>query len=265
MSLVYQNSIISGSTKIGSIKADANGYREMVLGAMNVKNSGGAYYPLEPVKNLLLSNSTLMRRVKDRALRSEYGHPRRGDMSPVMFLARVMDIHEQSTCNHILRIELDEERVVDKETDQKIAAIIGWILPSGPYGDALQKQFENPEENVCYSIRSITNDSVNGQGQLVKAIKEIITWDYVNEPGIQYAKKSYSPALESAMTEPSDDPMDYMIFNEETILAAREYTKQIGVGTESMDAMFDNLLTKGQVTTPYGVMYKKTASARWVK
>lgn len=263
MSLVYQNSLIIGSTKVGSIKPDANGYREVVLGAFNCNNSGGAYYPLEPVKNLLLSSSSLMRRLKDRALRSEYGHPRRNGMSPVEFLSRVLDINEQSVCNHILKLELDEERIIDKETNQKVAAIIGWITPSGPYGEALEKQFANPEENVCYSIRSITNDSTNSQGQLIKSIKEIVTWDYVNEPGIKYAKKYYSPSLESIMSEPSDNTMDYTIFNEATILAARDYSNSIGIGNESMNSMFDDLLTKGQVTTPYGTFYKKTASARW--
>lgn len=263
MSLVYQNSIIQGSTKVGTIKPDANGYRDVVLGAMNVNNSGGAYYPLEPFKNLLLSGSNLMRRLVDRALRSEYGHPRRENMSPVQFLTRVLDIHEQSTCNHILRLELDEERILDKDTGVKVAAVIGSIKPSGPFGQALEEQFENPEENVCYSIRSITNDFTDAQGRLNKVIKEVVTWDYVNEPGIQYAKKSYSPSLESAKTEISDDPMDYMIFNEETILAAKEYSKVIGISTESMSSMFDALLTKGQIDTPYGTMYKKTSSARW--
>lgn len=265
MTLVYQNSIITGSTKIGTIRPDANGYREVVLGAMNVKNSGGAFYPLEPVKKLLVSNSNLMRRLKERALRSEYGHPRRDNMSPVEFLTRILDIHEQSTCNHILKLDLDEERIIDKDTNVKVAAIIGAIKPSGPYGDALEKQFENPEENVCYSIRSITNDTTDSQGQLIKSIKEIVTWDYVNEPGISYAKKSYSPGLESAMHDISTDPMDYLLFNEETIIAAKLYSKQIGVGTESMNGMFDNLLTKGQVTTPYGVVYKRTPSAMWIR
>lgn len=263
MSLVYQNSIIQGSTRIGSIKPDANGYREVVLGAMNVNNSGGAFYPLEPVKNLMLSNSSLMRRLKDRALRSEYGHPRRENMSPVQFLTRVLDILESNTCNHILKLDLDEERILDKDTGVKVAAVVGWIAPSGPHGEALERQFDNPEENVCYSVRSITNDHYNAQGQLVKIIKEIVTWDYVNEPGIVYAKKSYSPSLESIADEISSDPMDYMIFNEATILAAREYSKSIGIGTESLNSMFDNLLTKGQVDTPYGTMYKKTSSARW--
>lgn len=263
MSLVYQNSLIIGTTKVGTIRPDANGYREVVLGAFNCNNSGGAYYPLEPVKNLMLSSSSLMRRVKDRALRSEYGHPRRNGMSPVEFLTRVLDINEQSTCCHILKLELDENRIKDQNTGNKVAAIIGWILPSGPYGETLAKQFENPEENVCYSIRSITNDAMNAQGQLVKSIKEIVTWDYVNEPGIEYAKKRYSPSLESIMNQPSDDPIDYTIFNEQTILEAREYSRCAGIGNESMDSMFDQLLTTGQVTTPHGTFYKKTASSRW--
>ena len=270
MSLVYQNSLIIGTTKIGKVKPDANGYRELVLGAFNCDNSAGAHYPLEPVKNMLVKSSSLMRRISDRALRSEYGHPRRNNMSPVEFLARVMDISEQCVCNHILKIDLDEERIVDETTGKKVAAIIGWVLPSGPYGPALDKQFDNPEENVCYSIRSITNDATNAQGQLVKTIKEIITWDYVNEPGIRFAKKRYSPALESlhfddepAMTNISDDVMDYTIFSEATILAAKAYTKTMGVGNESMDSMFDQLLSHGQVTTPYGTFYKKTSSSRW--
>lgn len=263
MSLIFQNNILIGTTKIGNIKPDANGYREVVLGAFNVDNSAGAHYPLEPVKNLLLSSSHLMRRVKDRALRSEYGHPRKDRMSPAEFLARVLDIREQHTCNHIMKIELDEQRVVDPETNQKIAAIIGWVYPSGPYGEVLEKQFQNPEESVSYSIRSITNDSYNYAGKLIKEIKEIVTWDYVNEPGIKYAKKGFSPALEGYNPNAVDNDLDYVMFDEQTILEARKLVQDNGIGTESINFMFDTLLTKGQVATPYGTFYKKPASSRW--
>lgn len=263
MSFVYQNSMIIGSTRCGSIRPDANGYREVVLGAMNVSNSGGAYYPLEPVKNLMLSNSSLMRRLNDRALRSEYGHPRRNGMSPIEFLTRVLDIHEPSVCNHISKIELDEERILDKDTGVKVAAVIGLIIPCGPYGNVLEKQFDNPEENVCYSIRSITNDTVDVTGRVTKIIKEIVTWDYVNEPGIQYAKKTYSPSLESIMSHGEQESFDYTVFTEETIVAARNYSRVMGVSTESMSSMFDELLTKGSVATPYGTFYKKSSSSRW--
>lgn len=251
-----------GTTKVGTIKKDANGYREVILGAVNVENSARAFYPLEPIKDLLLDSSDLIRRMNDRALRSEYGHPRRDSMSPVQFLARVLDIREQLTCNHIAKIELDEKRVIDKETNQTIAAIVGWIYPSGPYGEVLEKQFENPEENVCYSIRSITTDRYDATGRLIKELKQIVTWDYVNEPGIKYAKKYYSPSLESRESGLNLET-DIAIFDEETIIAAREYSKQVGISTESSLNMFDELLTKGRVTTPYGTYYKKVSSSRW--
>lgn len=259
MSIVFQNNVLVGTTKIGSIKPDANGYYEVVLGAFNINNSSGAYYPLEPVKDLLLSSSNLMRRIKDRALRSEYGHPRKGDMRPAEFLARVMDILEEKTCNHIMRIELDEQRIIDPNTNQTAAVIIGMVYPSGPYGTVLEKQFSNPEESVSYSIRSITNDHFNASGTLIKEIKEIVTWDYVNEPGIHLAKKGFSPSLESRVyTE-----LDYCIFDEETILEARKISRQSGLGNESSEAMFDKLLKHGMVETPYGKMFKARPSSKW--
>lgn len=264
MSIVYQDNIVMGTNKVGTIKADANGYREVVLGAFNVDNSAGAFYPLEPVKSLLLDSSDLIRRMKSRALRSEYGHPRRENMTPVQFLARVMDIREQLTCNHICMIELDEKRVVDDVTGRTVAAIIGWVLPSGPYGAALEKQFENPEENVCYSIRSITNDRYDACNKLLKEIKQIVTWDYVNEPGIRFANKLFSPSLESLSSGETIIEPSYAIFNEETILAAREYVKETNIGNESMASMFDQLLTKGSVETRYGTFYKEPSSSRWM-
>lgn len=264
MSLVYQNNIIVGSTPVGSIKRDASGYYEVILGAFNVHNSGGAYYPLEPVKNLLLSSSDLMRRLHNRALRAEYGHPRRERMTDVQFLVRIMDIVELNTCAHINKLELDEKRVVDKDTGQTIAAMIGYIMPSGPHGPVLEKQFENKEENVCFSIRSITNDTVDYTGKVIKTIRQIVTWDYVNEPGIRYANKTYSPSVGMEGHSPHAI-LDACTFTEETILEARDYARTIGVATESSEMLFDTLLTKGSVVTPHGTFYKKPSSARWRK
>lgn len=261
MSIVYQNNILIGTTEIGKIKADANGYYEVVLGAFDITNSSGAYYPLEPVKNLLLSSSNLMRRIKDRALRSEYGHPRKDNMRPAEFLARVMDIFEPNTCCHIMKIELDEERIIDPDTNKTAAVIVGWVYPSGPHGPVLEKQFANPHESVSFSIRSITNDHFNASGTLIKEIKEIVTWDYVNEPGIHLAKKGFSPSLEDYQTNCSKK--EYYIFDEQTILEARNITRQNGIGNESTETAFDILLKHGVIDTPHGQVYKSRPSAAW--
>ena len=94
-----------------------------------------------------------------------------------------------------------------------------------------------------------------------KEIKEIVTWDYVNEPGIHLAKKGFSPSLESHAQTYSD--IDYCVFDERTILEARELVKESGVGNESTQAMFDILLRHGVVDTPYGKMYRARPSAAW--
>lgn len=249
--LVYQNTTLVGSTKTGLLKPDANGYYELVLGAFNYHNSKGDYYTLEPFKKLLESSSNLMRRINRGALRSEYGHPRfDSTMSKRDIILRVLDIHEDKTCAHIKSIELDESRVI--KDGVKVAAVIGMVKPSGPMGDALAKQLENPDENVCFSIRSLTDDTFEN-GKIIKAIKEAVTWDYVNEPGIDVANKYSAPSLE-------------MIHFDNTDVAAA-YDKAIreGVGMESTKEMLTHLMQ--QNIKPLGRVATKPSSrpfsSRW--
>jgi hypothetical protein len=55
---------------------------------------------------------------------------------------------------------------------------------------------DNKMENTCFSVRSFTDDYVSG-GMVKKVVKEVITWDLVNEPGISVATKYNAPTLES--------------------------------------------------------------------
>ena len=73
--------------------------------------------------------------------------------------------------------------------------------------------FKNPKENVCFSIRSFTDNSYS-HGRVNKVLKNIITFDYVNEPGIHIAEKYKSPSLEAVeetvfSKEQFDSAMDY--------------------------------------------------------
>lgn len=232
--LVYQNTTLVGSTKTGMLKPDANGYYELVLGAFDYHNSSGAFYPLDPFKELLKSSSNLMRRISRGALRSEYGHPRfDGQMSKREIILRVLDIHEPLVCAHIKSIELDEERVINNGS--KVAAVVGRVKPSGPMGDALEKQLNNPDENVCFSVRSLTDDHFEN-GKLIKVIKELVTWDYVNEPGIDVATKYHSPSLEN-----------YHMFTSDDILAANNIAAKAGVSMESAAMILGDLIKQGVV------------------
>lgn len=186
---------LSGVNKVGNLKKDANGYYEMVVGALNVYNSAGQLYVYEQAKELFLESSQLMRRVARGALRGEYGHPKMlPGMSNDQFANRVMSIYEENTCCHHKEITLDFNRVKD-EQGRPIIAIISKVYPSGPFGPALEKSLQNKDENVCFSIRAFTDDYREG-GVTKRVLKTIVTWDLVNEPGIAAAEKFKSPALE---------------------------------------------------------------------
>lgn len=186
-----------GTNKAGILKPDADGYYQMVLGALNIFNSGGAYYPYDAAKGLFMESSSLMRRIANGALRGEYGHPRMQPGQSVRdFMGRVLDIYEPNVCCHIRKVTIDCSGAVKDAQGRPVVAILGEVKPSGPMGPSLKESLDNPSENVCFSIRSITNDYQVG-GVLQKHLKTVVTWDYVNEPGIPVAKKWNAPALES--------------------------------------------------------------------
>ena len=185
-----------GTNKVGLLKPNDKGYYRMVLGAFNAFNSAEQYYPVEPALELLAPDSAIARRIKNGALRGEYGHPRKlPGMSDRDFLMRIADIVEEKVSHHFGGVEILPSGMRD-EQGRPVIGCVGDVMPCGPYGSNLTASFENPQENVCFSIRSVTNDRfVNGR--YMKFLRAIYTWDYVNEPGMSVAKKWHSPALES--------------------------------------------------------------------
>jgi hypothetical protein len=187
---------LAGSNKVGLLKPDENGYYEMVVGALNVYNSAGQYYVYDQAKELFQSSSQLMRRVSKGSLRGEYGHPKPlPGMTNEQFANRVMSIYEENICCHHKEITLDFDRVKDAQ-GKPVIAIISKVLPAGPLGPALEKQLNNKDENVCFSIRAFTDD-YRDAGITKRVLKTIVTWDYVSEPGISVAEKFKAPALEA--------------------------------------------------------------------
>lgn len=184
-----------GTNKVGNLKQDEHGYYECVVGALNMFNSAGQYYVYDQARELFEKSSQLMRRVKRGALRGEYGHPKRQPgMSMEDFAQRVLSIYEEQECCHHAELFLDFDRIKD-ENGRPVIAIVSKVLPSGPHGHVLEKKFQNPKENVCFSIRSFTDDYVD-RGIIKRILRTVVTFDYVNEPGIAVAEKYKSPALE---------------------------------------------------------------------
>lgn len=194
--VLFSCSTLAGTGKKGVLSKDENGYYTMPIGGLNVFNSIGDFYTYEDAKDLFNSSSIFMRRVKSGALKGEYGHPKQvAGQTYEQFAERVLTIEEKNICAHFSEIWLDFDNVRDKD-GKKVIAIMAKVAPSGPMGEALARSMENKNEDVCFSIRSFTRDTYVG-GVKHRALAEIVTWDYVNEPGINFARKYASPALES--------------------------------------------------------------------
>ena len=192
----FECNLLQGTSKVGLLKPDANGYYDLIIGALDFDNSYGAQYCSESAKLLFRAGTSLMRRLSSGYLSSEYGHPKREPgMSDDDYLARIMRIDERYECAHIKNVRIDMDCVKDK-SGRRVIAFRAMVRPSGPYGPALKDKLDNPDENVAFSIRSITDDEFR-RGKLIKHLREVITWDYVREPGLSVANKYQSPSLES--------------------------------------------------------------------
>lgn len=190
---VYQCTALVGSNKQGILPCDEDGYYTLMVGGLDTFNSVGAFYPLEPAKALFQDSSGLMRRIANGSCKGECGHPKpRPGQTSRDFLQRVLQIEETKVCCHFRRIWLESR----EEEGRSYTAIMAEVKPSGPMGPALKESLDNPHENVCFSIRSITNDRVSPKGYIVKSIRNIVGFDWVTEPGIRFATKYHSPSLE---------------------------------------------------------------------
>ena len=238
----FSSTRILPTGKKGIIKPDANGYYTTILGGLNCYNSAGAYYPAsDEVRKLFEDSSILMRRIKKGVLKAELGHPKQTPgMSDMDYYQRIMDIDEKCVCAHISEIWLDEEfgKNHPEYNNPNLIAIVGRVAPSGPYGHVLKRSMENPEENSCFSIRSITEDRWE-HGRVNKTIKTIVCWDMVLEPGLALATKYDSPALESFNNNAVDNTdLDKIISVPDLKRVIEKNAKKLKPGLESDDLIY---------------------------
>ena len=195
--VVFECIRLKGSDKLGVIKPDKEGCYTQVIGGLNAYNSGGSFYELEAGLKFFQAQSSFQKKISRGVLRAETGHPKKTPgMKEYEYGERILRIEETLVCGTWRKIWLSREDLRD-EQGRRIVPIIGTIYPSGPYKDMLIHAFQSPGEQVCFSIRSFTNDIPRGDGTYIKKLLQIVTFDYVNEPGIWNAEKLLSPSLES--------------------------------------------------------------------
>ena len=172
---------------------DENGLYIVRLGEFGTHNSAGEYYTLTGIKEMFENSSSFMRRVKNGALKSEMGHPKRlPGMSVMDFVARCFKIYETQICNAITEVWLEE-------SGKGSFYVYGKVKPMGPYASTVTDALECGDINSAFSIRAKTTNTITATG-IQKDIEEIFTWDFVNEPGISTATKWKSVGIEDLAT-----------------------------------------------------------------
>lgn len=195
----YTATKLKATQKAGVLKPDEDGYYPLVIGGLNVVNSAGEYYVLEGAKELFDQSSVLMRRIRTGNLKGELGHPKRvPGMKEDEYFSRIMRVDEGNVCAHFKEVWLDSTYGLSKPSanNPKMVAIMGLVKPAGPHADVLKTSLENRAENVCFSIRALTEDHFI-RGINHRILRSILTWDCVTEPGISIANKWDSPSLET--------------------------------------------------------------------
>lgn len=186
--------VLNGMNKAGTLKKNERGYYDMLVGGLNIVNNKGEFYDLNYGRKFFDEASDLCRMAEKAVLGGELGHPKQGMLSDDKYVERLLTIEEKSICTHHKRIWLDFDNFRDKH-GKPFVGIMSSLTPAGPYAETHQRDLDNPDTNVCYSIRCFSMPH-RIAGRIVKEMRHVVTFDKVNEPGIEYATKFNSPSLE---------------------------------------------------------------------
>lgn len=262
MGLKFECQALAGVNKVGKLKKDDKGYYLVTFAALNIFNAGKIFYDYDLSKHVFDPNDPFMRKLLGGKLYSEVEHPEPPIKDPRhpnfldLYIGRNRFIDMRNACGHIRSVSCDptDELVNGKP----MWVITGWIKPEGVHAACLQSLLDNPDANVCFSLRSIINDRTVG-GVRVRQIEELITFDLVTEGGLHVATKYNSPGLESHATGNVGNSVDIPMSCLERLRNQQLAEKRLG--RESDVASVDRLIAAAKQSVP--VMTTKAPLLNW--
>lgn len=191
---------VAAPTKSGVLKPDAQGRYTVVLGGLNTFNASGIWYTLDESDKMFTASSAFQRNVAEGTIYSENGHPVRPPSmkSDDEWIDRFLGLEEARFTNTIEKVWLDStyaKRFNDSRIDKNTVVIMGLIKPFGELKHVIEDIIKNPKQNLCFSIRCIT-DTYQRATVKVKIIRGVITFDLVYSGGLIFSKKTFHPSVE---------------------------------------------------------------------
>lgn len=201
--------------KQGKLPKDAQGRYKVLVGAYNMRNTCGDKYIFTSRVQALFKSSKARTRADNNQLYGEPDHPELRD-----FVKRTRT-HEEAVALYLDRLnhvppdrqahqihDFWYEPLPDKVDGETVYGVYALITPLHP---RQKDSLENPQENTAYSVRSFIDRYPSRCGGYLFEAKELITWDWVSNPGISMAGKYNTPGLESDGLLRFDDGMDVLI------------------------------------------------------
>lgn len=198
--LYFEQTKLKLLNKKGILTPGDDGYYTLPLAGLNVwNNTRSWYYVAEGAKQLFGPGSLLHRKIANGCLRGEVDHPRPlPGQTEDEILNRYYHIDLKNVCCTIKAVWLDENYGKNNPhlKNDALIAVMGKVKPWGERKDALKEALDDPDQNVCFSMRTLADEKIN-RGRVERRVTEIVTFDFVNEGGILHASKWDSPAAEA--------------------------------------------------------------------
>lgn len=175
----------SKTTVNGNVERREDGCFKVILGSLDTYNVHDEFYLAEGVEELLSTGGyhSFASKLKRKSVKGESRHPfREVGMTDTEFVNRNMIVDNTTASHQILEVMLEKTNEVEKP-GTCVILIWGWIKPTeNDLGRALKADLLDSEINVCFSIRCFSRIKVIN-GVISRLITNIITWDWVDNPG----------------------------------------------------------------------------------
>ena len=210
---------------------DSDGYYTVNLGGINVFNTRKEFYRHQNPDQLFSDpqggNNLFYKRLTSGYLIGEANHPSyTKGMSNLDWYSRNIKLAIENAAFHIKEIILNPISGVAPIPDSgRPVRVLGKIKPSGKHGAGLESMLQNPNQNVAFSVRCITDNKVIN-GYVVKDVISIITYDWVDAPGIPECNKWSTIAREDN---------DLTLIKLDDLLNNKEFVKEAELALENDD------------------------------
>lgn len=195
--ILFTNNRLTNTKYNMTVKENEKGHFHVVLGAVNAKNNQNETYIDQGLDKLLSEGGYLSVAHKLQAglMGGEAMHPRRTPgMTDAQWMHRNLQIDTLRQAYVIHTIETKQTTLTEAGCEKPVTLLEGWIeCDDSDVGNKLRARLRNKNVNVTFSIRCFARETFPGSN--IWYITKIITFDWVDIPGMSYASKNGTDGL----------------------------------------------------------------------